>query len=260
MASIFDPARGRDPRAGEPPDLLDGIDLVVFDKDGTLIDFQFMWRGWLAALTEQLEGATHFRLGDDLHALMGVDPVSGEVRSHGLLAATPMARIRERVVDLLVGRGLGPEAAERALASAWQTPDPVDLARPVTDLTALFATLRLPGRRLAVATSDDRQPTERTLEALGIAGLIDAIACADDGPPAKPAPDAVLGLCAMLGVPPALTAVVGDAPADLRMGRAAGAGRVIGVLTGVGDRASLEPLADVVVDSVAALEPRGRTR
>ena len=52
---------------------------------------------------------------------------------------------------------------------------------------------------------------------------------------------------------PARTAVVGDAPADLRMARAAGAGLVVGVLTGVGGRADLEPLADVVVDSVAAL-------
>jgi len=47
--------------------------------------------------------------------------------------------------------------------------------------------------------------------------------------------------------------VVGDAPADMRMARAAGAGRVIGVLTGVGDRATLEPLADVVIGSIADL-------
>ena len=63
----------------------------------------------------------------------------------------------------------------------------------------------------------------------------------------------VLHLCEIVGVAPARTAVVGDAPADLRMGRAAGAGLVVGVLTGVGGRADLEPLADVVLDSVEAL-------
>jgi phosphoglycolate phosphatase len=145
------------------------------------------------------------------------------------------------------------------MAAAWQAPDAVGLSRPLTDLVAIFTTLRASGRRLAIATSDDRLPTERTLAALGIAGLIDAIACADDGHPIKPAPDAVLALCAQLGIPPFRTAVVGDAPADLRMGRAAGAGRVIGVLTGVGDTATLEPLADLVLESVAALAPMDRT-
>ena len=38
-----------------------------------------------------------------------------------------------------------------------------------------------------------------------------------------------------------------------RMARTAGAGLVVGVLTGVGGRADLEPLADVVLDSVEAL-------
>jgi phosphoglycolate phosphatase len=65
----------------------------------------------------------------------------------------------------------------------------------------------------------------------------------------------VLHLCSTLGVPPSATAVVGDAPADLRMARAAGAARAIAVLTGVGDEAILAPLADVVLDSIEALAP-----
>ena len=40
------------------------------------------------------------------------------------------------------------------------------------------------------------------------------------------------------------------------MSRAAGAGRVVGVLTGVAERATLEPLADVVLDSVQELLSR----
>jgi phosphoglycolate phosphatase-like HAD superfamily hydrolase len=83
--------------------------------------------------------------------------------------------------------------------------------------------------------------------------MIDGLVCADDGVPAKPEPDMVLHVCAELGVSPAATMVVGDSPSDLRMGRAAGAGLVVGVLSGVGRRNELTPLADVIVPSVAAL-------
>ena len=85
--------------------------------------------------------------------------------------------------------------------------------------------------------------------------MFDELACADDGEPVKPSPAAVLRLCASLGVAPTRTAVVGDSPADLAMGRAAGAGRVIGVLTGVAERSTLEPLADLVLPSIEALAP-----
>jgi phosphoglycolate phosphatase len=46
---------------------------------------------------------------------------------------------------------------------------------------------------------------------------------------------------------------VGDTPADLAMGRAAGVGMVVGVLSGLGGRADLEPYADLIVGSVAEL-------
>jgi phosphoglycolate phosphatase-like HAD superfamily hydrolase len=258
MPSISDTAGGPSRRRTAVRGLLEGIDLVVFDKDGTLIDFHLMWTEWLATLIGRLERETGLQLDPSMSVFLGVDPESGLVLPHGLMAATPMARIRDLVIEDLGRRGLDPDVAERAVEAGWQPPDPV-LAHPLADLRVLLTTLRQSGRRLAVATSDDRLPTERTLEALGIAGLIDAIACADDGRPVKPAPDAVLALCAELGIPPSRTAVVGDAPADLRMGRAAGVGRLIGVLTGVGDRATLRPLADVVLANVAALAPMSRT-
>src|SRR5207247_3713816 len=127
--------------------------------------------------------------------LLGVDCGRGVVRSHGLLAATPMTRIREHVVALLLRQGLASDRAEQVIASAWRPPDPVELARPVTDLRPLLIALRSAGRRLAVATSDDRLPTERTLAWLGIADQFDELACADDGEPVKPSPAAVLRLC-----------------------------------------------------------------
>jgi len=234
-------------------DPLEGIKLVVFDKDGTLIEFHPMWRAWVAELGARLSDATGRPLVDQLFSLMGVDQASGHVYPHGLLAATPMARLRELVVQALVDEGLEPSAAERAVAAAWHAPDPVALATPTTDLPALLDRLAARGIRAAVATSDDREPTERTLAALGIASRFETIVCADDGHAVKPAPDSVVRIAKQLGVAVDRILVVGDAPADLRMGRAAGVRRVVGVLTGVGDEATLAPLADVVLASIAEL-------
>ena len=236
-------------------DVLDGVELIIFDKDGTLIEFHLMWGGWVDALARRLEAETALPLRDGLYPLLGLDEASGLVLAHGLMAATPMRRIREVVEAHVADAGAGPDAAAAAVARAWHAPDPVALAHPVTDLHGLLARLRRRVPTFAVATSDDRGPTERTLAALGIAGEFAGLSCADDGRPTKPAPDPVLYLCATLGVPPERTAVVGDAPADLHMARAAGAGRVIAVLTGVGDQAILEPLADAVLDSIEELAP-----
>ena len=233
---------------------LDGIDLVVFDKDGTIIEFGSMWSGWAVALVEGLTAATERPIAAPLYAMLGVDPVTGTVHPGGGLAATPMSRLRDRTRDVLVASDLSESDAERALDAAWHAPDPVASARPVTDLGALFDRLRAGGCRIALATTDDRDPTERTLAALGVADRIDATVCADDGIAVKPAPDMVLHLCATLGVEPARTAVVGDTAADLSMGRAAGAGLIVAVLTGVGGRGDLAPLADAVIASVEELE------
>jgi phosphoglycolate phosphatase len=238
---------------GSAVDPLDGIDLLIFDKDGTLIEFHLMWGGWVEELGRRLERATGLRLREGLYPLLGVARPGGQVQAHGLMAATPMRRIREVVEAYVTDAGAGPAAAAEAVAEAWHAPDPVGLARPVTDLRQLLEALRGRVPTFAVATSDDRDPTERTLAALGINAEFAAVACADDGFRSKPAPDPVLHLCGLLGTPPARTAVVGDSPADMRMARAAGVARAIGVLTGVGDRATLEPLADVVLDSIEDL-------
>lgn len=237
-------------------DPLHGIDLVVFDKDGTLIGFGTMWSDWAIELGTRLSDAVGRDVRGPLDAMLGFDPVAGEVSPHGGLAATPMARLREMTLAVLLADGIPKPEAEAAIASAWHAPDPEALAQPLADLRPLLARIRATGRGVAIATSDDREPTERTLAALGIADLVDATVCADDGIPVKPAPDMVLRVCEACGVAPERAVVVGDSPADLRMGRAAGAGLVVGVLTGVGGEKDLAPLADRVIGSVEELLAR----
>jgi phosphoglycolate phosphatase len=239
--------------AAQVSPLLDGIELVVFDKDGTLIDFAAMWSGWAVDIGRRLDVATGRPVSGDVFAAIGFDPTVNRVLPGGPLAVSTMAGIAETVAAVVRRWCPSVVAARRAVETAWFEPDPVAFARPLADLPDLFGRLVASGRQTAVATTDDRAPTEATLRALGIRGFVSALACGDDGVGLKPDPSMVLAVCAALRTEPSRTAIVGDTPADLAMGRAAGLGRVIGVLSGVGPRADLEPLADDLLESVGQL-------
>ena len=66
---------------------LDGVDLVIFDKDGTLIEFHAMWSGWARDLATGLEAATGLALRGDLYAMLGYDDATGRAVGGGRLAA-----------------------------------------------------------------------------------------------------------------------------------------------------------------------------
>jgi phosphoglycolate phosphatase len=234
--------------------------LIIFDKDGTLIDFDAMWGGWVGELAQRLEAATNRELSGALFELMDYDPVNGRIDPHGRLAIAPMSVLWDETLTLLTSLGLAPAAAESRLRTAWQPPDPAQLAFPLADLPALFTALRRRGLKIAIATSDDRQPTIATLAALGVQHLVDAIAAADDGIATKPDPAMVLSLCRQLGIEPGQAIVVGDTVADLRMGRAAGAGLVVGVLSGVSGMDILAPQADLILNSVEEIAGINLTR
>jgi phosphoglycolate phosphatase len=213
-----------------------------------------MWGGWARQLGTRLEASARRPVSPDVFTAIGFDPTTGRVAAGGPLASSTMAGIQDVVEAVLRRWCPSVAAARRATEAAWYLPDPVALATPLADLPALFDTIRGDGRRIAVVTTDDRAPTDATLRALGIRRQVEAMVCGDDGFAMKPAPDPVFAVCQALGTEPPRVAVVGDSPADLAMASAAGAGLVVGVLSGVGSAADLAG-ADVVLGSVADLLP-----
>lgn len=212
-----------------------------------------MWGGWARELGDRLEAAARRPVAPDVYAAIGFDPASGRVAPGGPLAGATMARIEAIVATILRRWCPSVAAARRATEAAWFVPDPT-AATPAGDVRGLVARLRADGKRIAVATTDDRDPTDATLRAFGIRDAVEAMVCGDDGFATKPAPDAVFAICQAFRVEPGRCAVVGDAPSDLAMARAAGAGLVVGVLTGVGGPADLAD-ADVILPSIDGLVP-----
>jgi phosphoglycolate phosphatase-like HAD superfamily hydrolase len=227
---------------------------MIFDKDGTLIDFEVMWGNWTLQLAERLQASVEVDIRQALCDCYGYDAARRKILPDGKLTCTPMWRLREMMVEVVASFGLGWIDVCDAVANAWHVPDPVALARPFTDIQKLFLNIHRLGIKIAIATTDDREPARAMLEAFGVEHLITTMVCADDGIQPKPAPDMVTAICRRLKVDPCKVIVIGDTVADLQMARSAGAGYVIGVLSGVGSLAILTPLADILIDSIDTLQ------
>lgn len=227
------------------------IQAVLFDKDGTLIDFHGTWipafraaAAWIAEETGRPE------LAHSLLVAAGYDPRSGTAPGGSVLAAGSNRELtdlwrRDPDVDAV------PDLHRRTelLLLEYVAARPA----PAAQLLPLFDGLRAAGLRLGIATMDSTESAQATARGLGIADHLDFVTGYDGGHGAKPSPGMVTGFCAAVGVPASAVAVVGDTLHDMHMARAAGAGLAIGVLTGAGSRAHLEGDADHVIDSVAAL-------
>jgi phosphoglycolate phosphatase len=233
--------------------LLDhGIQGVVFDKDGTLIDFTASWAPALIASAEHLAAQLgRPQAARDWLVATGQCPDTGRILPGTTLASGTtvelVAEWRRLASDLPGDTALVPWLDAFWHARVMQTLAPIG---PVGDL---MAALRGAGLTLAVVTNDSEAAAHETIGHLGLAEHFAFIAGYDSGYGAKPDPGVIRAAQNRLGLTPKRTAMIGDSPVDLIAGRRAGCGLVVGVLSGTGDREALEPLADVVVADVHAL-------
>lgn len=229
-------------------------DLVVFDKDGTLIDLEALW-GRLAVdwVTRLAAAPGQEAVADDLYSSFGYDPERGRILPQSPLAIATIGQLRTIAASILYRRGMPWTDAEDCTKLAFERPANAPLAdwiRPTGDLPRLMRQLQDANVRVAVVTTDDRQETEETLQILGITDLVDHIVCGDDGLPWKPAPDAFQFTCERLGIDPTRTVVIGDTEADLLMANRGGAGFKVAVTESTENRPLLKAIADVAIRSV----------
>ena len=223
---------------------------VLFDKDGTLLDYAATWMGANRTAALAAAGGDR-RLSERLLVAGGWDPDSGRVAANSELAAGSIAEIAALWLEMVPqwDRGELLDLLDRVFEEESEA-----RAVPVTELAPLFTRLKGRGLILGVATNDSRRGIEATLGQFGVVDHLDFMAGYDSGHGFKPDPGVVHGFCSHTGLDAGEVAVVGDNLHDLEMGRRAGVGLVVGVLTGTGARADLQTRADYILDSIGDLE------
>ena len=227
--------------------------LIIFDKDGTLIDFQSTWTPWINALAQSLEADCDFDVSSRLYDIMGYCNTTATLSDSSLLAYASMDIIKEKIKTMLLENGVEDDAVDSLLRKCWKECHVNNTSRPLptTDLPDLFGKLRDLKVKVAVCTSDSRVSTESALRKLKVLQLVDAIVCSDDeNMEPKPSPHGVLKICTDLGVNLSDTIVVGDTTTDMLMAKSAEVGLIVGVLTGIGTKNELSAYADAILDNV----------
>lgn len=218
------------------------VDALLFDKDGTLFDFAETWNAWSAKVLQALSG------GDQARKQAMADAISYDLEREAFNPdSLVIAGTNDEVAEVLsrfVEDRTVTELAEFLAQSAAEA----DLA-PAVPLAEFLDGLLAQGKVLGVMTNDSELSAKRQLDRAGVLDRFAFVAGCDSGHGAKPDPDPLLAFCAIAGVTPARTAMVGDSLHDLEAGAAAGMIR-IGVLTGMALQEELAPHADVVLPNI----------
>jgi phosphoglycolate phosphatase len=211
---------------------LPGIQLVVFDLDGTLAD-------------------TKKDLALSVNAM----------REHMGLGPLPLEAVTSYVghgVTVLIKRALGDEApdgeVQKGLAFFLD-----HYAHHLLDNTTAYSGVRealegLGNRKLAILTNKPTRFSREIIAGLGLASYFFEIYGGDSFPLKKPDPMGIETLMGRLSIPAEKTLMVGDSDTDVLTGRNAGTW-TCGVTYGFGPQALEEAGPDLLLEDLRELPP-----
>lgn len=213
------------------------VDAVLFDKDGTLINFGELWIGWfdklVAATNRYLPSHQHLDT-QALYPRVGIYPESRLWDPTGPLTIGSLDDIAIILALSLYESHQLPwneatQVTQDALADIDQHIDWSAHVTPVKGLLSFIQQASQAGLRLGVVTSDDQRSAQKHIQLLTIDKHFSAVLGHDQVARGKPYPDMVLDACQQLGVQPSRTLIIGDSNGDMVMGQSAGLQAGIGI-------------------------------
>lgn len=222
------------------------IRLVIFDKDGTLLDYAATWD---RAVDDVLAWATNSERYPERWR-QAAEAVGFDLDTRKARPESPLiAETGQLVASLFYPYCDSTRVTDPAELAALFAGKGSEYATPVPGADHLLEVLTRHGISAAIATNDDEGPTVATVDALGWSDAIGWVVGADSGFGAKPDPGMVRAVLAHFGVDADEAIMVGDTGHDVAAARGAKVRSVLVAPDGV-DASG----ADVVIRDLSEVE------
>ncbi len=219
---------------------------IVFDKDGTLLDYEKFWLPIAKEACSQLLKENNYDLSylsDILEKIGAYDGISG-ILCHGTYS--DIAGVMNTVLnDNFITANDVSSAVENNLYLG-------ELVPACDRIREVLAELKAQGLILAIVTSDNSEMTEYCLKKLGIADIFDVIYSDDGAFVPKPKPDQMLDFCRRYSLVPSEVIMVGDTLSDMRFAKNSGT-HSVGVAKNVRDEEIISPMAEYVLHDISLI-------
>ena len=228
---------------------------IIFDKDGTLIDFDAFWVTVSAkAIGDILKdiGKEDIPVCEILSAL-GVH--NGVTDINSVLCKGTYEQMGQIVYGILAAHGcpISQQETVMKIVDAYKKNSDAGEVKPTcSNLRKIITDLRKQGKRLAVVTTDTSEITHKCLKKLKIEEEFDKIYADDGKTPSKPDPYCIFDFCRLTGIEKDHIIMIGDTMTDIKFARNAGI-RVIGVAKTPRNKEYLAPYADAVIPDISFL-------
>jgi phosphoglycolate phosphatase len=235
------------------------VELVIFDKDGTLMEVHHYWARMVRLRAELISSSLHLADTDTraLMSVMGVDPATSTIHEGGPVGIKKREDVMLAAMKHLetIGYTSTRELCERVFNDVDRISKQhlTEFVVPIPGAPEFVRTLAEHGCRIAIATTDRASRGELAMECLGIDRYISLIIGADMVKNTKPDPEMVYLILQQLNVEKGHALMVGDAITDVQMGVDAGLLGTIAVLTGFTKESELKKITPYIISSVATM-------
>ncbi len=229
---------------------------VVFDKDGTLLDFEALWIPVAVAATRQIfsELNIHNIPLEEILAALGIEGDFASIT--GALCYGTYEDMAQKMAPVFQKYGHTCNIAALAELSArayLHNMSAGELRPTCPELPKILRDLKQAGIVVALVTSDAPDLTRKCLQGLGILEYFDVLYTDDGTHPPKPDPYCINDLCAKYGFSKEQVVMVGDTLTDMQFSKNAGV-RGIGLANTVENKAILFSATDTVLHDLNYLQ------
>ncbi|MCP8615840.1 HAD family hydrolase [Salirhabdus salicampi] len=228
------------------------IDGILFDKDGTLVDFGSLWITWTKDLIDKIVHKTDISCNKETYAnALGFSYEERTWDPKGPLAIGSLQDIISILSRELYSNGVPWNDAFKLVNDSYQEVesdfnwhDSVKAIRGLRDFLQQASNRSI---KMGVVTSDNYDRARHQLKLLEIDHYFSAIVGHDSVEQGKPFPEMVKVACKRMDVKPERTIVIGDSNGDMLLGRNAKSLSSIGIVSKEGQSTDHLINADAII-------------